>query len=314
MNETRRRSITLGVKIIGYVALFCVTFVFFLYLTFPYEVLKETLAGEISQSSGYTVHIGELTPSFPLGLTAKRVRVEAPGGAQLNLSSVDASVSVLSLFLAKVAAEAEIHAGKGKLVANVGFGVFDLISGVALPRRLEVVATAFPVEEAARFGLASAAGSDPMVGPILTKIGIVGNLNAKIDLKLDPRVPTQSSGTADLVLSNAVLKLSDPTLGLPDQTFKHAQAKARIEDGSLVIDKQTGLVSDELELTAEGKIGLKPQMPASTLDLRIGVKLDKGLKDMFGSIVDAWVGSGTGEGRFTLQLRGTVGAPVPLKS
>ena len=69
-------------------------------------------------------------------------------------------------------------------------------------------------------------------------------------------------------------------------------------------------VRDALEVTAEGKIGLERQMPMSTLDLKIGVKLDKGLKDLFGSFVD----SGNGDGRFSLQVRGTVGAPVTLKS
>ena len=50
-------------RIFGLIGLFFVSFLVFLFLTFPYEVLKETVAAEVSKATGYLVRIGDLGPS-----------------------------------------------------------------------------------------------------------------------------------------------------------------------------------------------------------------------------------------------------------
>ena len=48
--------------------LFGFSFTLFLYLTFPYEVLKEAVAAQISKATGYNVQIGDMSVALPLGI------------------------------------------------------------------------------------------------------------------------------------------------------------------------------------------------------------------------------------------------------
>lgn len=295
--------------------LFLVSFVLFVFLTFPYEVLKESLAAGISQSTGYVVQIGDMGPRlFPIGLKAEDIRVETQSGsATMKLKSLRVGVGLLPLVLGKVGVEVTAIQDQGKLEASADFGVFDLLGHKAVPRRITLAAKAFPLDDLVTFALGVAGNSptaNPMVAPLLTAIGFSGQLTGNADFNLDAKNPTQSTGQADLSLNKANLKLSHPSLGLPDQVFKKALIKAKVENGAVVIDKNSGFVSDELDLALNGKVTLKAQPSASLLDLKIQIKLDKGLKDKFGFLIDAVTGSATSEGQLTMQLRGPMEQPA----
>ncbi len=301
---------------LGLLALFLVSFVVFLFLTFPYEVLKEAIAAEVSQASGYSIRIGSMSAGFPLGINSENVRIEAPSsGSVLTLKSLDVDIGLLSLLIGNLATDVEMTAGSpaGELDLDVDFSIFDLIGGTPLPKHIALQAKNFPLDEAFAFGLGVAGNgpnANPMLAPLLSAVGISASLNGVMDFNLNARSPTESSGHADLTLAKAVLKLSHPSLGLPDQTFKRAGFKAKVENGSVVLDKTSGLVSDELEVNMDGKITLKPNAAASLLDLKVLIKLNAGLKEKFGFIMDAVTGSATSEGQLTMQVRGPVENPA----
>lgn len=302
-----------------YIALFLFSFALFLFVTFPYEVLKESLSAEISQKSGMQVRIGDMAASLPLGLKAKDIKIEnTNGSAQLQLKSLGVNISVLNLLIGRVRAQATVEAGTtaantGNMDISVDFAIFDLIKGVQTPRHVAFSAKGFPIEQAVSFALSQAAnapGANPMVAPLLSAIGISGALNGKIDLDLDSKNPTQSSGMMDINLAKAVLKLSHPSLGLPDQEFKKALIKAKVENGKLNFDKSSGFVADEIELAIpKGEVSLKPVPTASILDVTVALQLNKGLKEKFGFIIDAIVGSATSDGKLTMQVRGSMDQP-----
>lgn len=309
------REVTVkSLKIAALGGLFVASFVVFLLITFPYEVLKEYLAAELSQSTGYSIRIGELSSALPLGVTAEKVTIETPNGnASMTLRSLKAYISVMSLLQGQVRAGANIGAGAGDLDVALVFSIFDLVSGQVVPRRIEGGAKNFPVDELVSFGLGVAAGAttaNPMVAPLLGVIGMSAQLNGHVDFKLDAKNPIESTGSGEISLAKAVLKLSKPPLGLPDQQFKKAVIKAKIEGGSLQIDPASGFVADEMELLATGKVALKPQVGASILDLNIRFKLNKGLKDGFGFVIDGIVGSASNDGQITMQLRGPMNQPA----
>lgn len=66
-----------ALKYSGYVLLFIISFFFFLYWTFPYNVLKERLITTTEQKLGedYDVKIGDLSPSFFTGAVLENVKV-----------------------------------------------------------------------------------------------------------------------------------------------------------------------------------------------------------------------------------------------
>lgn len=314
MNPDKTILMKRWVHIGALVVLFFVSFMLFLFLTFPYEVLKESLAAEISQQTGYNVRIGDMSANIPLGLTAEKIRIESPNGGQaLTLSSLSFDISILKLLLAKVATDIEIQSGNGRIVLDLDFGIFDLVSGTVVPKRLVFEAKDFPLDEAVAFGLgiaSSGPGANPMVAPLLSAIGISAQLNGNADFKLDAKDPTQSTGAAEIVLKQAVLKLDHPSLGLPNQVFQKAQIKAKAAGGKVVLDKSSGFVAEELELLTEGNVTLKPNALASLLDLKVIFRLNKGLKERFGFLIDAVTGNPSSDGQLTMQVRGPLEAPV----
>lgn len=307
--ETLKKALMIG----GLVALFFGSFLLFLFVTFPYEVLKESIAAELSQATGYTIRIGGMSANIPLGMTAEDVRVEAPtGGPAMTLKTLSADVSVLQFLIGKVATDVELEAGNGSIELDIDFSIFDLIAQNVMPSHFGFEARAFPLDEAAAFGLGAATnapGANPMVAPLLSAIGVSGELNGNADFKLDSKAPTQSTGHAEITINKAVLKLDHPSLGLPNQVFQKALLKAKVEGGDVVLDKNSGFVAEELEVTPNGKVKLAANPLASQLDLKVLVRLNKGLKERFGFIIDAVTGNPSSDGQVTMQVRGPMENP-----
>lgn len=313
-DDSKKSGAKMVLQAVALVALFLLSFVLFLFLTFPYEVLKESLAAEISQNTGLIVRIGDMSADFPLGMTAEKVKIESPTGtSSMSFKSLSVDVAVLKLLLGKVSVEVSAAEGAGEMEIGADFGILDLIANQPVPKRFRFESRNFPLDDLVGFGLNSAASSptaNPMVAPLISAIGVSALLNGKADFALDAKTPAQSTGEMELSLAKAVLKLSHPSLGLPDQEFKSAKIGAKVEAGSVVFAKNSGFVSDELELLTEGKIQLKQQPLNSNLDLKVVFRLNKGLKEKFGFLVDAMTGSATSEGQLTMQLRGPMEAPA----
>lgn len=300
-------------RILGYFTVFLLSFIVFVYLTFPYEVLKESLAADLSQSTGYAIRIGDLSPALPLGMKADEIQVEAPGGATLRVSSAVVKLTLYKLLFGSVSPSLEVKAGKGAFDIEANFRLIDLVGGSLIPHQLAFYAKDFPLDEFMAFGLALATNgpdANPMLAPIVSVIGVSATMQSKSEFDLDLKNPTLSNGFADITLKNAVLKLDHPTLGLPNQEFTKAGIKAKVEGGNVVIDKSSGLVADELEILVSGKIALKPDPMSSQLDLNMSIALNKGLKEKFGFVMDAMAGTVTNEGKLTMQVRGTLEQPT----
>ena len=302
------------VRLLMFAGLFIFSFLFFLYLTFPYEVLKETIAAQVSKETGYSIQIGSMGPDLPIGVSADQVRVADPSGtSSVTLDNLTIELGLLSTLLGRVSSDVMVTIGEGKLHVVPSWPILQLLRENLTPRYLEVEATAFPIDQITAFGLSAAANmpdANPMLTPIISAIGLVGKLNANINLDLDGSNPASSSGNAQIALQDAVLQLSDPSLGLPDQAFGKALIKADIVQGNLVVDKSSGFVSEELELLLDGKVALRPQISASPVDLNIVFSLNKGLKEKFGFIVDAMTGKSASDGRITMQVKGPLGRPA----
>jgi type II secretion system protein N len=303
-----------SVKYAAYVVFFFISLLFFVYITFPYGVLKETLRNQISAASNFDVRINSLSPRLLIGMNAQGVDIRPKGSeAVLSFKNVSVSINPFSLLLGRIGIGLKVEEQTGgKLDIGLGLGIFSLISGNPLPSSINVQASSFSLDNLGKFGLtylSDAPDTNPLVGPLLKKIGISGKLVGKVDLRLDSSDPSKSSGMTDININQAVLKLNDPSLNLPDQNFSKAQLKASLDSGRFVIDPVSGFKASELDLTFKGKVDVKPQIDNSSLDLIVGVKLDNELKNQFGFIMDA-VTKQTTNGEMSLQLRGPLGNPT----
>ncbi len=300
-------------KTAGYVVLFLVSFIFFVYFTFPYEVLKENVSAELSSATGYSIHIGKLGSKFPIGLEARDVNIDSSGASPLQISKFKVRISLLSLLIGRVSVEVEVvDKGGGTFAAEVTLSAFKLIfSQAALPSRIELESDNFSIGQWIDFALgALSKGSsvNPLLAPILTKLGFIGKLKAKVEFDLDSGDPTQSNGTANIQLKDALLKLSDPAFNLPDQKFSKAGIQAKLAGGTLTLDKGSGFIAQDFSLETDGKVLLKGTLAKSTVDIAIKLSLKKALKEQFGSILDAILG-GSRDGEISFKVSGTLSSP-----
>ena len=299
----------------GMVALFCFSFVVFLYWSFPYGVLKEALSSQIQVATGMNVRMADLGPAFPLGFNASDVEISGGGDAKVAFKSVGVRLSVWQLFLLRLGVSMDIESGnKGDLEFGVAYGLVSLLTGSAsLPSRVTVDADGFPLDGIVSYALKQAVASGvggPVAGPIISSLGFRGKLNGTAVISLDSTSMSQSTGDIKLAFKDSALLLNDPAIGLPDQVFKSAQINASMVNGTLKIDPASKFASDELMIGVDGKIGVKNVMAQSDLDLKLAVKLSGGLGDKFGWVMDGLSGGASKGGNLNMQVRGTMAAPV----
>ena len=113
--------------IISMIVLFVFSLLFFLYLSFPYGVMKEALSSQIQVATGITVRMESLGPAFPFGFSASDVEIYKGRSPRVKVKEITAKVSLLQLLMLRlgVSVEAEDMKG-GDLAVTVGYGLLDL--------------------------------------------------------------------------------------------------------------------------------------------------------------------------------------------
>ncbi len=302
-----------AIKILGYVALFLLSFLFFLWSTFPYEVLKESISNQLSAATSMNIRIGKLGPRFPLGIRFGDISISPNGGPTLLIKQASASLSPLALLIGKVSASAEIVPPQGEsLEVSAGIGLLSLIKGgIPMPKSVEINSNGLPIGPFVDFFLALQANSptaNPLVTPILKQIAFNAKLVADIDLALNADQPTDSSGRVSLVLKDATLAISGASQSIPNQAFETAKVEGNLAKAIFAFKEGSGLKSGELSVNVGGNINLKQEFERSALALSFRVELRGPLKDNFGFILDA-VSGGQSDGKIALRIDGTVALP-----
>lgn len=298
------------VHVAWYVLLFLLTFLVFFFFTFPYGVLKEAIISEVSQATGYTIRVKEMGPSFLLGADASGIKISTPDGmAQMELESVDATISVLSLLIGRATVNLElVSRNQGVLEAQASWSIWQLaFDKNMVPSRIELEAKDFEVGGLVNMLLYTASRTaNDMVKDLITQIVFQGNLSGQSKIKLAVDEPIQSTGNVELRLEKASLDLSNPNLVVARQTFKKALIKADLQGGKLTIDNKSGLESQEVKIDLTGSTVLRNPISSSLLDVGFGLTLEGSLKENFGFILSVVGGN---EGQLKYQVNGTLDRP-----
>jgi hypothetical protein len=296
------------------VLVFVLSFFTFLYLSFPYGVLKESISSQVQVATGVTMRMDSFGPAFPIGFSAKNVEIYKGQSTRIKLSEVSVKLSILQLLMLNLAiyVDAE-HPSGGSLDVGIGFKVFDVLRGrLSMPSFVSMVADRFQLDSLAAFGIQTAVASGvggPVAGQLLEKLGIKGKLNGEVDLELDSSNISQSNGEMKISFTDAVLVLSDPALNFPDQAFQTAQLSAKLTGGTLDIHPTTRFTTEGLDLGIDGKVVLKAQTAQSDLRLKAFARLKGLLGEQYGALVDAFSGGLAKNGALDVQISGSIGAP-----
>jgi type II secretion system protein N len=283
------------------------SFVFFFYMSFPFEILKETVSSQLSSASKMQIEIAELSPRFPLGIRIKGFQIRTQQGSALALNQVDVRVSLLKLFLGKLGLGLALEdAGSGELDLDLSFSLLSFLSDSPIPSYIGLEADQFSLDELVNFflkGLGQTPGTNVLLKPVLEAFALKGKLSGGVSLYLDATDPGRSSGEGELLVKGAELLIKDPSMPIPNQTFEKASVKIVLKEGNLQLDPSSGLKSHDLDITFGGRITQRPQV---TFDLLVGVVLQNKLKDQFGWLLETVGSKGASQGRVDIHVGGNV--------
>jgi hypothetical protein len=293
------------------VSLFVFSFLVFLYLSFPFSILKESLSNTISDATGYNLKIGEMSPSFLNGIELSDIEVSQFGDKRkLKIKYLEVSVNPFYLFVGTVRPSIYIEDPKGgSLSAGASIGALGLLSSNVIPKRVYVESKGFDIGGIASFSLGAMAKTvPPQFRSLLKDVELEGDLVSDIDLSIDTSEVTQSLGRVSLGFKGFELGMGEESSPIPRQKFKKANITAKLDAGTLNISKSSEFASNDMFLSLSGKVKLDPRIEKSQMDLIVGLKLQNKLKDNYGFLVDAAF-SGSYNGAVSMSIRGPVTGP-----
>lgn len=248
-----------AVRFFGYSLLFGVSFFFFLYLMFPYEILKDRLILELERmlGSGTEVSLVGLTPHYFSGVRLKGLKVvyheQNTPSPVLSIDRAELRISLLSALLGNPRLSFQVKAGAGELrgsgkqsdgMLNLDLELRDLDVG------------AFPIL-ASRYGL---------------KLG--SRIDGAVELLYDQGNTMRSSGKANLTfrslaLEESSLPMSGSSIDLPAvQIAKGRDSRIRASLGKGVITLEEFRFSGgDLSLDLQGKIFLSSELLNTRLNI-----------------------------------------------
>lgn len=294
----------------AYGMLFFISFVFFVYITFPYQVLKEFISTQVFKYSGVNLRIEDLRPSLPLGVKLKNIKMNiGTTDDVLNIPRIQIKLGLLSLLIGNFNFKLHMIEEKGGSVdIQIVHSLLQILNGkMSFPSVCKFNLKKFNIENLVSFilNIVVKQVNNPLLGPFLSQINIKGALNGKGVLNFNSSNIAKSYGDISISVIDGRFQINDVNLNIAEQKFNKALIKAVLKQGVLKIDNNSGLQSNELGINLSGELSLKPVILNSNVKVDIDLWLDGELKNQFGFIIDALTGS-VGA-RANIKLLGSLG-------
>lgn len=234
-------------KIIGYIAFTAVMAVVFLYLLFPKDTLRAYVQAQIQQNlPDVSVEIGQVSPTFPPGLTLANILCEREELPLVAAKRATIRPALLKLLGSAKVVNFDVETSEGRID---GQGILRTGKGgeLSVEADLEEIA----LEEIA--GLRA-----------IPDYVISGLLSGKVDFNA---VPGRSgSGNADLVVNEAKVELLNPLFGIENLSFTSIEAQMILSTRRLQL-RRCNLRGNEVDGTISGSVMLRTPMNQSRLNL-----------------------------------------------
>ncbi len=251
-------------KLLGYGAVFLLSFLFGLYHSFPYELLAQRLFEAVHSRFGIQIDVGELSPWWLVGLQAREVEIEVPrrnksDPLQIHLDRIIGRLHPLESLLSQLTVTVDVlDEALGQTSTTVHFD--EPLVGIDVAR-LDVQVGAIPgVWDDLGVGFQGRARGQADLSAPLLKSG------AGVDV-------TKLAGTTDLVVEDA--KFGGGMLkgfALPPIDLGTVPLKLEIEDGTARTDGPQRIRGPELEAEVDGTLKLRPIFLTSRLDVSLRFK------------------------------------------
>ncbi|APJ03001.1 type II secretion system protein GspN [Silvanigrella aquatica] len=278
-------------KIIGYtLAGFCLL-LFLIYHTFPYHLVKENLVSEIQKNLN--------KENIPIKLTVKSLRPHWLSGIKLSgvevndkfelkdslkLDEIIIDISLLSLIIGNLTVDVDIYQNEGHAFTSISFPIFPLISGNPKFKEVNIEFKKFSLDSIFTQLLTIVKANEKpemaLILPIISKTTLGGSLNGFIDLY------NKGPAKINLKLVNGYLNIQNEALNIPLQNFSKANIALNWDGKKIILEKETGLDSQDMKFAADGFIDT-PEDPNKSwqINLALNVTMNGAIEKDFGFLI-----------------------------
>jgi type II secretion system protein N len=263
---------------------------FFFYVLFPSETVKEYLADQIRQAHpDFTIEIGRLKIGFPLALKLYDVRVYHLGQALAEMENLKISANILSLFLktTHLSFRGSGYGGRFKGQAAISKNSAD--------RAVTIAADLSGIQVEQLKALSA-----------ITTHQISGNLEGTLLFNTD--APHQGL-SGDLILTDGQIKFSPPIMNQNALPFNTIEAEIMFNNRSLTIS-HCQIEGNQLGAHISGSIKISGRSARKILDLSGTVNPHAALLAKLGkNIPQLLAGSNSEKQGFPFKITGTMDSP-----
>jgi type II secretion system protein N len=298
--DPRKWKLRAGQRTAAYVAFFALAFVVALRLTFPVEAVRERLILDAG-ARGYQIKVNDLAPSGLVGVRARQVTLTTAEGTRIPFEELTVGLRLWPTLLGRRAFSYDASLFEGRVVG------FTETSKTA--ERYQARVTGIDL---ARAGVVRAA----------TGLDLAGILSGNLDVTLDPKDPSKSTGSMDFqVKDGAILGGKIPVPGMeggltvPPVKLGAVAARGSVKGGRADFGTLESK-GDDVDILAEQVfIQLQPRFEHSALSGRARVRPTETFwrKEQVAPLkplIDMGLAAAKGkDGGYGFQIYGTVGKP-----
>jgi type II secretion system protein N len=225
--------------------------VLFLYILFPSDIVKSRLESEL-RSPDFTLNIVSVRPSLPLGIKLLNPVISYPASkdALFAAETLDIQPNWLSFFRKRmyIGLSGKAYGGNfdGRIGLNSQNKSFPPPEGKINFENLDL----------SRYGfLKMQMGRD-----------ITGKARGNINYDNATNNYQTLNGAVELFLTKGSYSLAEPFLGLNRIEYERGEIKAKLNNGSLIIEKLE-IISPQINCSLKGEINLAQALEQSRLNL-----------------------------------------------
>jgi type II secretion system protein N len=322
--KRNRLKTTLSYVIVGLVA-----FIIFLYISFPFNVVREVVVSRINESLiqaklPIRVTLGSIKPLFPLGVALEDVllkNINAPE-ANLKLNSVELAPSVLPLFVGNMSVTVSVEQKAGRVELELKSAISGLTKSLNSrtfrlpPANFNATFNGFQIQPfiAGLLGYVRSS-NNPAVKTFesLLQTDVGGLVNGKISVVNPEPGDSVDKMTADVDINIAKgsLEIKDENLAIPKQIFTDAKIQAKLRKKVLNIGPETKFEANDIKLGLSGDLSVSDRFDLTDVKLKLSLKLLGRFKENFDFTLPVGLGCNPSkmvDGAMEVEFSGVLGA------
>jgi type II secretion system protein N len=283
-------------QMLGYMSLFWLFFFVFLYLTFPYDAVKNSLIAQVEGLGPVRVDVEKLVPYRLTGVAVRNVTVSKFKKQDEVLVKIDRArirLHVLPLLTGKIVADWDIYGYGGGIAGQTIYS-----------KKQTAVAANFKGLDMARSGAEQQLRN-------YGEVGLSGLLDGKVEFFVHSEQKTKNRGLVRLEYHDLKFKVANSSLlsgDVPEIAFNNpAVVQLSMKNQLFTIDEWK-MAGDNLEIKASGRVTLRDRVNQSRFNLKFGVKPSEKIDDALGMIA-MMLPEPNDEGFYNFSLTGTPASP-----